>query len=214
MARVLVLDVDGTLMDTNYLHTEAWARAFDKVGYRVPRAEIHKQIGKGSDQLIEEFIQDEVAAGKANELHGDFYMDVQHHGYPLPGAKELIDGLAKNGQEVWLATSAKPEELELYIEQLQAEGKLAGIVNSSDVENSKPAPDIFGLALEKAGASSDETIAVGDSIWDILSAKAAGIRSIGVLTGGAYGREELKEAGANEVCDDCADLLESGFLDS
>lgn len=214
MARVLILDVDGTLMDTNYLHTEAWARAFDELGYQVPRAGIHRQIGRGSDQLIREFVQDEGDAQRINELHGEFYQSTQKYGYPLPGAKKLIDGLANNGQEVWLATSAKPEELELYMEQLQVEDKLAGIVNSSDVEESKPAPDIFGLALEKAGASPDETIAVGDAVWDVLSAKAAGLRAIAVLTGGAYDREELEEAGADKVCDDCADLLRSGFLDA
>ena len=209
--KVVVLDVDGTLMDTNYLHTEAWARAFEEVGRRVPRAEIHKQIGKGSGQLIEEFIEDEEAAEKAEELHGELYMEMQKHGFPLPGAKELITSLAERGYETWLVTSAEPEELEQYLDRLETEGKLAGIVKSSDVEYSKPAPDVFELALKKAGGNADETIAVGDSVWDIESAAKAGIQTVAVLSGGAYSEEELEEAGAIAVYEDCAELLDSGF---
>ena len=209
--KVVVLDVDGTLMDTNYLHTEAWARAFEEVGRRVPRAEIHKQIGKGSEQLIGEFIEDEAAAEKAEELHGELYMEMQKHGFPLPGAKELIASLAEQGYETWLVTSAEPEELEQYLGRLETEGKLAGIVKSSDVEYSKPAPDVFELALKKAGGNADETIAVGDSVWDIESAAKAGIQTVAVLSGGAYSEEELEEAGAVAVYENCAELLDFGF---
>ena len=209
--KVVVLDVDGTLMDTNYLHVEAWARAFEEVGQRVPRAEIHKQIGKGSEQLIGEFIEDEEAAEKAEELHGELYMEMQKHGFPLPGAKELIASLAERGYETWLVTSAEPEELEQYLDRLETEGKLSGIVKSSDVEYSKPAPDVFELALKEAGGNADETIAVGDSVWDIESAAKAGIQTIAVLSGGAYSEEELEEAGAIAVYKNCAELLDSGF---
>ena len=97
--------------------------------------------------------------------------------------------------------------------ELEAEDKLSGVVNSSAVENSKPAPDIFELTLERAGASPDETVAVGDAIWDIESASGAGIRTVAVLTGGAFSKQELEEAGAVEVYEDCAALLESGFPD-
>src|SRR5215212_4405061 len=157
-------------MDTNYLHTEAWARAFEEVGRRVPRAEVHKQIGKGSEQLIGEFIEDEEAAEKAKELHGELYMEMQKHGFPLPGAKELIASLAEQGYEVWFVTSAKPEELEQYLEQLETEGRISGIVNSSDVENSKPAPDIFELALHQPRATSNHTITVKYSFLDFNAA--------------------------------------------
>ena len=211
MARVVVLDVDGTLMDTNYLHTEAWARAFERVGHPAPRAEIHKQIGKGSSMLVSEFVEDGEAAERAEELHGEIYLDMQEYAQPLPGAKELLASLAENGYDVWFVTSAPPEELEHYLDQLETEGKLAGIVNSDDVENSKPAPDIFELALEKAGASPDETVAVGDAVWDIEAADGAGVQTIAVLTGGAFSEQELREAGAAEVYRDCAALLESGF---
>jgi HAD superfamily hydrolase (TIGR01509 family) len=211
VAKVVVLDVDGTLMDTNYLHVEAWARAFEEVGHRVPRVQLHKQVGKGSNLLIREFVEDEETAGKIDELHSEYYGELQEHGHPLPGAKELILSLAERGYEVWFVTSAKDEELEHHMGELDVEDEISGVVNSSDVENSKPAPDIFELALERAGAAPDETVAVGDAIWDIESASAAGIRTVAVLTGGAFSEQELRDAGAADVYEDCAALLESGF---
>jgi len=213
VVKVVVLDVDGTLMDTNYQHTEAWARALADVGRPVPRAEVHRGIGKGSEILISDFVDDEDAAERVDELHADIYMDLQQYAQVLPGAKELIASLSGNGFQVWLVTSAKPEELEKHLEKLEAEEKLAGIVNSSDVEQAKPAPDVFELALERAGIQANEAIAVGDSVWDVEAAKAAGVRTVAVLTGGAFGAEELKEAGAIEVYEDCAALVDSGFPD-
>jgi HAD superfamily hydrolase (TIGR01509 family) len=211
MARFVVLDVDGTLMDTNYLHTEAWARAFEEVGHRIPRARLHKQIGKGSSLLIREFVEDEETEERIDELHSEIYAELQEYGHPLPGAKELISSLRERGYEVWFVTSAKDEELEHHMQELEAEGRISGVVNSSAVENPKPAPDIFELALQKAGASPDETVAVGDAVWDVEAAAAAGIRTVAVLTGGAFSRQELEEAGAVAVYEDCAELLDSSF---
>ena len=211
MAKVVVLDVDGTLMDTNYLHVEAWARAFEEVGHRVPRVLLHRQVGKGSGLLIQEFVEDEETAEKIDELHSAFYAELQEHGHPLPGAKELIPILRERGYEVWFVTSAKDEELEHHMAELEAECGISGVVNSSAVDNPKPAPDIFELALERAGASPDETVAVGDAVWDVEAADAAGIRTVAVLTGGAFSEGELKEAGAVAVFQDCAALLDSDF---
>ena len=211
MARFVVLDVDGTLMDTNYLHTEAWARAFEEVGHRIPRARLHKQIGKGSSLLIREFVKDEETEERIDELHSEIYAELQEYGHPLAGAKELISYLRERGYEVWFVTSAKDEELEHHMQELEAEGRISGVVNSSAVENPKPAPDIFELALQKAGASPDETVAVGDAVWDVEAADAAGIRTVAVLTGGAFSRQELEEAGAVAVYEDCAELLDSSF---
>lgn len=214
MAKIVVLDVDGTLMDTNYLHTEAWARAFEEVGSRVPRERIHKQIGKGSDQLIGEFVEDGGSAEKVNELHGEIYAELQPYSYPLPGAKELVTSLHEKGYRVWFVTSAKPEELKQYLDQLETEGKLTGIVSSGDVESSKPAPDIFEEALREADVAPEEAVSVGDAVWDVEAAKKAGVKTVAVLTGGAYTAEELKEAGAVEVYEDCRALLEAGFPDN
>jgi HAD superfamily hydrolase (TIGR01509 family) len=211
MARVVVLDVDGTLMDTNYLHTEAWARAFERVGHRVPRVRLHKEVGKGAGLLIQEFVEDEETEEEIQNLHSEFYGELQEYGHPLPGAKELISSLKQRGYEVWFVTSAKDEELEHHMQELEAEGSVDGVVNSSDVENSKPAPDIFEETLRRAGATADETVAVGDAIWDIQAAREAGIRTVAVLSGGAYHKEALEEAGAVAVYEDCAALLDSDF---
>src|SRR5215218_4934474 len=186
MVKVVVLDVDGTLMDTNYLHTEAWARAFEKVGHRVPRVRLHKEVGKGAGLLIREFIDDEETVEKIQDLHSE-------------------------GYEIWLVTSAEDEELEHHMQELEVEDSVDGVVNSSAVENAKPAPDIFEETLRRAGATADETVAVGDAVWDVEAAREAGIRTVAVLSGGAYHKEDLEEAGAVAVYEDCAALLDSGF---
>src|SRR4028119_1698609 len=111
MVKAVFLDIDGTLMDTNYLHIEAWAQAFEEVGVRPPRSRIHHEGGKGSDKLIPEFVEDGQKAERASELHSEYYGKLQERGHPLPGAKELIASLVGRGYEVWLATSAQAEEL-------------------------------------------------------------------------------------------------------
>ena len=208
MVKVVVLDVDGTLMDTNYLHTEAWARAFEEAGHRTPRVTLHKEVGKGAGLLIRDFVEDEETVKKIQDLHSEFYEELQGYGHPLPGAKELISSLKERGYEVWFVTSAKDEELEHHMQELEAESNIDGVVNSSAVENAKPAPDIFEETLRRAGASADETVAVGDAVWDVQAANAAGVRTVAVLTGGAFSAQELEEAGAVEVYKDCAELLE------
>src|SRR3712207_1716542 len=210
LAKAVFLDIDGTLMDTNSLHIEAWAQAFEEVGARPPRSSIHHEVGKGSDKLIPEFVE-EGKAERVSELHSEYYGKLQEGGHPLPAAKELIASLVERGYEVWLATSAKPEELEHHMEELGAEGKISAVVSSDEAAESKPAPDIFGLALERAGAAPEDAVVVGDSLWDIEAAKEAGVRAAAVMTGGAFSRAELEEAGAYAVYEDCADLLEAGF---
>jgi HAD superfamily hydrolase (TIGR01509 family) len=209
--KAVFLDIDGTLMDTNYLHVEAWAQAFEEVGARPPRSRIHHEVGKGSEKLITEFVEEAQKAERVSELHSEHYARLQERGHPLPGAKELIASLVERGYEVWMATSADPEELEHHMKELGAEDDIAGIVSSDEAEESKPAPDIFGLALERAGVSPEDAVAVGDSIWDIEAAKEAGVRAAAVMTGGAFSRAELEEAGAYAVYEDCRELLNDGF---
>ena len=211
MVKAVLLDVDGTLMDTNYLHVEAFAQAFEEVGERPPRSRIHHQTGKGSGKLISGFVGDARKAERVGELHGEYYARLQERGHPLPGAKDLVASLDERGYEVWLATSAEPEELEHHLGELGAEGKISGVVTSDEAEEAKPAPDIFGLALERAGVPPEDAVVVGDSIWDIEAAKEAGVRVAAVMTGGAFSRAELEEAGAYAVYEDCAELLETGF---
>ena len=211
MAKVVVLDVDGTLMDTNYLHTEAWARAFEETGHRVPRVKLHREIGKGAELLIRKFVDDDEKVEEIQNLHSKFYEGLQEYGHPLPGAKELISSLKERGYEVWFVTSAKDEELEHHMQELEAEGKIAGVVNSSAVDNPKPAPDIFEESLRRAGTPAGETVAVGDALWDVEAAREAGIRTVAVLSGGAFHKQDLEEAGAVAVYEDCAALLETDF---
>src|SRR5829696_6240448 len=211
MVKMVVLDVDGTLMDTNYLHTEAWAWAFERAGHRVPRVRLHKQVGKGAGPLIQEFVDEEEVVEEIQALHSEFYAELQEYGHPLPGAKELISSLKERGYEVWFVTSAKDEELEHHMQELEAEDNIAGVVNSSSVDNPKPAPDIFEEALRRAGATAEETVALGDARWDVEAASDAGIRTVAVVSGGAYHTQDLEEAGAVAVYDDCAALLETDF---
>jgi HAD superfamily hydrolase (TIGR01509 family) len=207
----VILDVDGTLVDTNYLHVEAWARAFRALGQCVPRAAIHRQIGKGADQLIPEFIHDPATAERADALHGECYAELEPHAYPLPGARELLARLAARGLAIWLATSAKPDELERHLESLAARDKLAGVVSSKDVEHSKPAGDIFLATLQRAGCAADQAVVVGDTVWDVIAARKAGLRTVALLSGGAFSRAELEAAGAVAVYPDCAALVASSF---
>jgi HAD superfamily hydrolase (TIGR01509 family) len=211
LVNVVILDLDGTLVDTNYLHVEAWARAFAAIGKLVPRTAIHQQVGKGSDKFLPEFVSDEAAAKRADELHGEYYAAMQQYGYPLPGAKDLLATLKQRGVAVWLGTSAKPEELERFLKVLDAEDKLAGVISSKDVEESKPAADIFAVALERAGCRPEEAVVLGDTVWDVEAARRAGLRTVALLTGGAFSRAELAAAGAVAVYDDCAALLAAGF---
>jgi HAD superfamily hydrolase (TIGR01509 family) len=211
MAKAVVLDVDGTLMDTNYLHTEAWARAFEKVGHRVPRVKLHREIGKGAELLIRKFVDDDEKVEEIQNLHSEFYEGLQEYGHPLPRAKDLLSSLQERGYEVWFVTTARDEELEHHMQELEAEGKIAGIVNSSAVDNPKPAPDIFEESLRRARTPAGETVAVGDALWDVEAAREAGIRTVAVLSGGAFHKQDLEEAGAVAVYEDCAALLETDF---
>ncbi|HEX2173035.1 MAG TPA: HAD family hydrolase, partial [Dehalococcoidia bacterium] len=169
---------------------------------------------KGADQFLPVFLQDDTLAERASQIHGDLYAEFKRTAHPLPGAKELLAHLAGRGLSLWMASSAKPDEVNEFLSRLEAEDKVAGMVSKEDVASTKPAPDLVAQALDKAGCRPDEAVFVGDTIWDIEAAQKVGLRTIAVLTGGAYCGDELKQAGAIGVYQDCADLLRSGFLDS
>jgi HAD superfamily hydrolase (TIGR01509 family) len=210
----VILDVDGTLLDTNYLHVEAFAQAFREVGLTGPRRAIHRQIGKGSDLLLAEFTSDATQQRRVNQRHSELYPELQEHGYPLPGAIELLRSLARREYRVWLATSAKPEQIEGILRTLELDEHsqaLDGVISSGEVDQAKPEPDLFEKTLTRAGCSPDEAVVVGDTVWDVEAASRAGLRTVGVLTGGAYSQRELEEAGAVAVFEDCAALLASNF---
>jgi HAD superfamily hydrolase (TIGR01549 family) len=208
-----ILDIDGTLVDTNYQHALAWFRAFKVHGLVEPLWAIHRHIGMGGDQLVAA-----IAGEDFDREHGDevrhaekaLYMSMIQEVEPLDGAHEFIEGLKRTGHRVILASSAKPDELEHYLGLLDARELADGWTDSSDVERTKPSPDLVNAALEKAGGG--EAVMVGDSVWDCKAAANAGIPAVGVLTGG-FSEQELTEAGAVAVFHSVAELRE-GLADT
>jgi len=201
-----ILDVDGTLMDTVYHHALAWYRAFRSQDLEMEVWKVHRRIGMGGDQLVADLCGDEV-----EKRHGDALRDAEKERYseligevrPLPGARALIEALKERGHEVVLSSSAKPEELDHYLDLLEARDLVDDWTSSADVEETKPAPDLIQVALDKATAR--EAVMVGDSIWDAEAAKRAGVPTIGLLTGG-FAEAELREAGADPVFASLDDL--------
>jgi HAD superfamily hydrolase (TIGR01509 family) len=198
---VAVLDIDGTLVDTNYHHAIAWFRAFRQHGFVLPLWRIHRHIGMGGDQLV-----GALAGEGFDREHGDevraaekvLYMELIGEVQPLKGARELIEDLKGNGHTVVLASSAKSDELEHYLTLLDARTLADDWTDSSDVEATKPQPDLLLAALAKVEAKPKDAVMIGDSVWDCQAAKRARVRSVGVLTGG-FSEEELLDAGASHV---------------
>ena len=201
----MLLDVDGTLVDTNYLHTVAWARAFRKAGIEVPMSTIHRHVGMGSDKMIQSLAgrEDSSLSDAHSREYAQFRGDV--HGFPAAG--DLLRELHSRGLRVVLATSAKEDDMPVLMKAIGADDAIDEIVTSKEVEESKPAPDIFKVALERAGLEAARTLTVGDSVWDVEASERIGVRCLGVCTGGTS-RDELERAGATAVYDDVADLLQ------
>jgi HAD superfamily hydrolase (TIGR01509 family) len=195
-----ILDVDGTLVDTNYHHAIAWHRALHAHGHQVQMWKVHRHIGMGGDQILEALIGEEAAAadGEAiRETEAEAYGELIGEVEVMEGARGLIEKLHEEGSTVILASSAKEEEVDHYLDLLDARELVDGWTTSADVEATKPEPDLVHAALEKAG-NEDPSVMVGDSVWDVKAAKRAGLPTLAVLTGG-FSEEELREAGAAEV---------------
>jgi phosphoglycolate phosphatase-like HAD superfamily hydrolase len=208
MCAVAVIDVDGTLVDTNYQHAIAWYRAFRAHGLVIALWRIHRHIGMGGDHLVTA-----VAGRDAEQSKGDAIRDAEKKLYgelidevaPMHGAVELLAELKRRGHSVVLASSAKPDELDHYLELLDARSVVDGWTDSGDVESTKPAPDLIEAALKKGGGR--DGVLVGDSTFDCEAARNAGIKSLGMLTGG-FSEPELRGAGAMAVFESIDDLLE------
>jgi HAD superfamily hydrolase (TIGR01509 family) len=196
-----VVDIDGTLVDTNYHHALAWYRAFRAHGFVLPLWRIHRHIGMGGDQLVAALAGDGFERSHGDEVRAAekvLYMQLIEEVEPLAGARALIEDLKGSGHDVILASSAKPEELEHYLTLLDARSLADAWTDSGDVERTKPHPDLLLAALEKSDSRPKDAVMIGDSTWDCRAAKAAKVRSIGVLTGG-FSETELRDAGASEV---------------
>jgi HAD superfamily hydrolase (TIGR01549 family) len=203
-----ILDVDGTLVDTNYHHAIAWHRAFSQNGVDLPVWRIHRHIGMGGDLFVEALAGDEVEKRCGDEIRDaehDRYFELIDEVRPLEAARELIEDLHGNGTTVVLASSAKEDEVDHYLDLLDARELVDSWTTSADVERTKPHPDLVEAALEKAGTR--EAVMVGDSVWDIEAAKNTGIETIAVLTGG-FSVAELEERGAAKVFESIAELRE------
>lgn len=204
----VLFDIDGTLVDSNYLHVEAWDRAFVAVGHPVDVWRIHRAIGMDSADLLARALGDDAdrLGEQAKEHHNRVYLSMTGRLRAIQGARELLAELSSRGARVVLATSAPQRELDVLLDLLDVAPSVDAVTSAEDVETAKPAPDIIEVALQRAGVPADRAVMVGDAVWDVVAAQRAGVACIGLLSGG-YGREELLEAGALVVYDDAADLL-------
>jgi HAD superfamily hydrolase (TIGR01549 family) len=209
VANAAILDVDGTLVDTNYHHTIAWYRAFRQHDLTPEIWRIHRHIGMGGDQLV-----GAVAGNEAEERFGDDIREVEGETYmslieevrPFDGAHELIAELREVADSVVLASSAKEHEVDHYLDLLDARELATDWTTSADVDSTKPEPDLVHVAMEKVGAEAG--LMIGDTRWDCRAAANAGIPAVAVLTGG-FGEDELRDAGAVGVFTGIAELREA-----
>jgi len=199
VARAALLDVDGTLVDSNYQHALAWYRAFRRSGIVLPLWRIHRHVGMGGDQLVPALAgpeADETRGDEIRELRGEAYAELIGEVEPLEGSRELIADLKERGLTVVLASSSPQDELDRYLELLDARELADCWTTDDDVEATKPEPDLVRAALEKAGT--DDGLMIGDTPWDIEAARKAGLDTVCVITGG-FSEQELSDAGAAAV---------------
>lgn len=208
MALTAILDIDGTLVDTNYHHALAWHRALRGRGHSAQLWKVHRHIGMGGDKIVAALVGDAVEEAEGDEIRAAeaaAYEELIGEVEPMEGARELIEGLRADGATVILASSAKREEVDHYLDLLEARDLVDGWTTSADVEETKPAPDLVQVALEKAG--NGPALMIGDSTWDVKAADALGVPTVAVLTGG-FSREELRDAGALEVVQSVEELCD------
>ncbi|HEY2305009.1 MAG TPA: HAD family hydrolase [Streptosporangiaceae bacterium] len=200
----VIFDMDGTLLDTNYLHVAAWWEAFRERGHEIRCADIHRALGMGSAELVERVLgRPDPSVSVAHSRHYAPYLGRIR---PLPGAADLLRAAVRLGLDVVLATSAKDDEVDLMMDALGAGSAVSTVISSGDVERAKPDPGIVRKALEESGVDPGRAVMVGDTIWDVLAAERAGIGCIGMLCGGTA-EAELHAAGAVKVYRDPAALL-------
>lgn len=211
-ALVALVDVDGTLVDTNYQHAIAWYRAFRRVELTFPLWRIHRHIGMGGDQLVPAIAGEEI-----ERRHGDLLREAWAEEFepflaeiaPVEGAHELLAALRDAGARVVLASSGKPEHVDAFLDLVDGRTVAEAWTTSKDVEQTKPAPDLFQVALDKLGdagaGTARDVVVVGDATWDCIAARRLGARALALRTGG-FSREELREAGAEEVYDSLPEL--------
>ena len=203
---VAILDVDGTLVDTNYHHALAWYRAFRRHGIVLPLWRLHRHVGMGGDKYVAALAGDDVEERLGEALREDWeriFDELIGEVEPLAGARDLIVELKQRGHTVVLASSAIQNHLDAFLEKLDARELPDGWTTKDDVEASKPDPDLVEAALAKAGVR--DAVMVGDTPWDCEAARRAGVATICVMTGG-FSEQELREAGAVAVFESIDEL--------
>lgn len=204
----VLFDLDGTLVDSNYLHTLAWSRALADAGEWAPMNAVHRLVGMGGDQLLPKLLGHD--SPRAKEARTRHYRPLMSEVKPFPGALELLTQVHQHNVAVVLASSSPADELEELLGRVGAQGVVDAVTTADDVEESKPAPDVFLCALQKGNVDRQKALAVGDSVWDIEAARAAGIACVAVETGG-FSQHELSEAGALAVYRDVKELSDQLF---
>lgn len=206
MLDTIVFDVDGTLVDSSYLHLAAWSRAFSDVGVWIPTWRLHRCMGMGGDHLVAEAAGDAVEQAVGDEVRTRWrkgYDQLLDEVRPLPGAVEVLEACRHAGLSVVLATSGNEDHVDRTLQILGVGREQYPLVSSADVDATKPASDLVEKALAEVDGGT--AVMVGDTVWDVQAGNSAGIAVIGVLTGGVS-RAALHEAGALRVYDDVAAL--------
>jgi HAD superfamily hydrolase (TIGR01509 family) len=209
--RGILFDVDGTLIDSSYIHTISWWGAFRQHGYDIPMASIHHFVGMGGDRLVDSLLPDDRDKSLDSEVmasHAALYASHWPALRRFDGARELLAQCHAAGLAVALASSARNQDLQVMKSILDADAYIDGATSPNDAEESKPAPDILVAALEAIGVDAADAVFVGDAVWDMEAAAALGIPAIGVTCGGVSAAE-LRDAGAVEVFEGPRDLLEN-----
>ena len=207
---IAILDIDGTLVDSNYQHAIAWFRAMRDHGLVVPIWKLHRAIGMGGDQMVAYTVDQDAEdrlGDKIREAEGEHYQAMIAEVQPLDGARELVLALKQRGHTVIMASSAKPEELDHYLDLLAARTLADDWTGAGDVEETKPAPDLIDAALKKVDGRKEDAVMIGDSVWDVEAAANAGVDTYAVMTGG-FSEAELADAGAKAVFGSVKELVD------
>ncbi|GAC1428070.1 MAG: HAD family hydrolase [Acidobacteriaceae bacterium] len=210
MIHAVLCDIDGTLVESNWLHAAAWRDAFAVMGIELELEDVRRQIGKGGDELIPVFVpwwkrtwvEEPLKRYRKHVFEIDYMPKVK----PFPLVRELLERMKAAGIHVALASSAKKDELEVYKRIAQIEDLVEETTSADDADRSKPHPDIFQATLEKLGVKAEEALALGDTPYDAEAAGKAGVWTVGVMTGG-WSEKDLLAAGCVEVWKDVGDLL-------
>lgn len=210
MLKAVLCDLDGTLLDSNAFHAEAWQRALAEFGYSVDFESIVKQIGKGGEQLLPCFIPDDKIAAIEKEIK-TFRTRLFHREYidrvvPFADARRLLERMRQEGLRIAVATSSAKDDLEAFKTLLKIHDLVEEDATADDAEKSKPEPDIFQAALRQLRLQPDEALALGDTPYDVEAAQKAGVRTVAVQSGG-WRKEDLLQAGALAVYVDVADIV-------